>query len=202
MRLGYFGGSFDPPHLGHLAMATAAAHAFSLDRVLFAPTGRQPLKPRGPTAAFPDRVAMTELLCHAQQGADFEATTMDAPLPNGEPNYTVDTLARLHRHAPADDIFVLVGADAFLDLHRWREPDRLLELAEWIVVSRPGFALGQIDVLNLTAAQRLRVHALDGVKEPANATRIREELRAGADCSGLLPLSVLAYIREHHLYGI
>jgi nicotinate-nucleotide adenylyltransferase len=201
MRLGYFGGSFDPPHLGHLAMATAAARAFSLDRVLFAPTGRQPLKPAGPSAAFSDRLTMTELLCRAQQGANFEATAMDAPLPNGEPNYTVDTLARLHRQAPTDKIFVLVGADAFLDLRRWREPNRLLELAEWIVVSRPGFALEQIDALHLTAAQRLRVHALDGVEEPANATHIREDLRAGGDCAGLLPPAVLSYIREHHLYG-
>jgi len=200
MRLGYFGGSFDPPHLGHLAMAAAAARAFSLDRVLFAPTGRQPLKPVGPSAAFPDRLAMTELLCLAQQGADFEATAMDAPLSSGEPNYTVDALARLHREAPMDDIFVLVGADAFLELRRWREPDHLLELAEWIVVSRPGFALKQIDALDLTAAQRIRVHALEGVAEPANATHIREELRTGNDCTGLLPPAVLSYIRAHHLY--
>ena len=201
MRLGYFGGSFDPPHLGHLAMAGAATRAFSLDRVLFAPTGRQPLKPAGSVATFPDRLAMTELLCRAQQGADFEATAIDAPLANGEPNYTVDALALLHRQAPADEIFALVGADAFLDLRLWRDPDRLLELAEWIVVSRPGFALEQIDALNLTAAQRLRIHALDGVAEPANATRIREELRAGNDCDGLLPPAVLSYIRAHHLYG-
>ena len=160
MRLGYFGGSFDPPHLGHLAMAGAVARAFSLDRVLFAPTGRQPLKPAGSVATFPDRLAMTELLCRAQQGADFEATAIDAPLADGEPNYTVDALALLHRQAPADEIFALVGADAFLDLRLWRDPDRLLELAEWIVVSRPGFALEQIDALNLTAAQRLRIHCL------------------------------------------
>jgi nicotinate-nucleotide adenylyltransferase len=182
-------------------MAGAVARAFSLDRVLFAPTGRQPLKPAGSVATFPDRLAMTELLCRAQQGADFEATAIDAPLADGEPNYTVDALALLHRQAPADEIFALVGADAFLDLRLWRDPDRLLELAEWIVVSRPGFALEQIDALNLTAAQRLRIHALDGVAEPANATRIREELRAGNDCDGLLPPAVLSYIRAHHLYG-
>jgi nicotinate-nucleotide adenylyltransferase len=200
MRLGYFGGSFDPPHLGHLGVAVAAARAFGLQRVLFAPTGLQPLKPAAAAATFADRLAMTGLLC-SQQPALFEAVALDAPLADGTPNYTVDTLALLHRQSPADEIFVLAGADAFLDLRRWREPDRLIELAEWIVVSRPGFALQQLDALGLTPTQRLRVHPLAGVEEPASATRIREELLAGSDCAGLLPPPVLAYIRAHHLYG-
>jgi nicotinate-nucleotide adenylyltransferase len=201
MRLGYFGGSFDPPHLGHLAVADAAARAFSLGRVLFVPTGRQPLKPVGASAPFPDRLAMTQLLCDSQPAAKFEVSTLDAPLANGEPNYTVDALDRLHRQSPADEIFALVGADAFLELRRWRDPDRLLALAEWIVVSRPGFALHEMDALGLSAAQRLRVHALGGVAEPASARRIREDLRMRSDCAELLPPSVLAYIRAHHLYG-
>ena len=200
MRLGYFGGSFDPPHLGHLGVAVAAARAFGLQRVLFAPTGLQPLKPAAAAATFADRLAMTGLLC-SQQPALFEAVALDAPLADGTPNYTVDTLALLHRQSPADEIFVLAGADAFLDLRRWREPDRLIELAEWIVVSRPGFALQQLDALGLTPTQRLRVHPLAGVEEPASATRIREELLAGSDCAGLLPPPVLAYIRAHHLSG-
>ena len=200
MRLGYFGGSFDPPHLGHLGVAVAAARAFGLQRVLFAPTGLQPLKPAAAAATFAVRLAMTGLLC-SQQPALFEAVALDAPLADGTPNYTVDTLALLHRQSPADEIFVLAGADAFLDLRRWREPDRLIELAEWIVVSRPGFALQQLDALGLTPTQRLRVHPLAGVEEPASATRIREELLAGSDCAGLLPPPVLAYIRAHHLYG-
>jgi nicotinate-nucleotide adenylyltransferase len=200
MRLGYFGGSFDPPHLGHLAVAGAAARAFKLERVLFVPTGRQPLKPEGADASFADRLAMTQLLCESQPAANFEVSLLDAPLAGGEANYTVDALERLHRESPADDIFVLVGADAFLDLRRWRDPHRLIELAEWIVVSRPGFALGQIGALGLSAEQRRRIHALEGVAEDASASRIREELRADSDCSGLLPPAVLAYIRSHHLY--
>ena len=201
MRLGYFGGSFDPPHLGHLAVAEAAGRAYSLGRVLFVPTGRQPLKPVGPSAPFSDRLAMTQLLCESQPAANFEVSTLDAPLANAEPNYTVDALDRLHRQSPADEIFVLVGADAFLELRRWRDPDRLIELAEWIVVSRPGFALEQMDALGLSAAQRSRIHALEGVAEPASARLIREDLRAGSDCAGQLPPTVLAYIRAHHLYG-
>ena len=200
MRLGYFGGSFDPPHLGHLAVATAAARAFGLQRVLFAPTGRQPLKPAAASAGFADRMAMTQRLC-AEEPALLEAVALDAPRADGSPNYTVDALESLHRNAPEDEIFVLVGADAFLDIRRWRAPERLLQLAEWIVVSRPGFSLQELDTLGLTPAQRLRVHALAGVEEPASATRIREELRAGSDCAGLLPPAVLEYIRAHSLYG-
>jgi nicotinate-nucleotide adenylyltransferase len=200
MRLGYFGGSFDPPHLGHLAVAQAAARAFGLQRVLFAPTGRQPLKPAAASAAFADRLAMTGLLC-AQDPALLEAVALDAPRADGNPNYTLDALTSLHHDTPEDEIFVLTGADAFLDIRRWREPDRLLQLAEWIVVSRPGFALQQLDALGLTPAQRLRVHPLAGVEEPASATRIREELAAGQDCAGLLPPPVLEYIRAHRLYG-
>jgi nicotinate-nucleotide adenylyltransferase len=206
MRLGYFGGSFDPPHVGHLAVAEAAARGFGLQRVLFAPTGRQPLKPAAASAGFADRLAMTELLC-AQEPTLLQAVALDAPRADGSPNYTVDTLTQLRRGGlgdpggATDEVFVLVGADAFLQLPRWRAPDRLLQLAEWIVVSRPGFALQQLDALGMTPAQRLRVHPLAGVEEPASATRVREELAAGHDCAGLLPSPVLEYIRAHHLYG-
>ena len=204
MRVGYFGGSFDPPHLGHLAVAVEAARAFSLDQVLFVPTGRQPLKPEGPTASFGDRLVMTELLCRDAanpKSVRLEASALEAPLAGGAPNFTVDTLERLHRQSREDELFVLVGADAFLDLRRWREPERLLQLAEWIVVSRPGVSRKQLDALKLSTEQRRRVHKLDGVAEPASATRIREALRAGGDCAGMLSPSVLDYIRAHHLYG-
>ncbi len=208
MRLGYFGGSFDPPHLGHLALARAAADSFALDEVLFVPTGRQPLKPIGPVASFRDRLAMVEILCRGQREAGsgelprFKAAAIEAPLPGGSPNYTVDTLTRLRADLDSGDpIFVVVGADAFRDLRRWREPDRLLALADWVVVSRPGFSMRQLDTLALTPPQRGRVHLLEGVAEPASATRIREQLSSGSDCEGLLSAAVLDYIRDHRLYG-
>lgn len=205
MRIGFFGGSFDPPHLGHLAVGRAAADIFLLDRVLFAPTGRQPLKPDGPTASFDDRLAMVTLLCRSQAAPAqslFQASSLDAPLPDGSPNYTVDALKALRPGcSDGDNIFVLVGADAFLDVRRWKSPDTLLELAEWIVVSRPGVSLQQLDGLQLTSEQLRRVHLLDSVHEPANATHIRALLRDGSDCADLLPDSILHYIREHHLYG-
>ena len=205
MRIGFFGGSFDPPHLGHLAVGRAAAAVFSLDLILFAPTAYQPLKPGGATASFEDRLAMVALLCDLQPThatSRFEASSLDAPLPGDAPNYTINTLSGLRSMIASDDsIFVIVGADAFLDLRRWHSPDALLELAEWIVVSRPGFSLQQLDTLGLTPAQFQRVHLLEGIHEVASATAIRILLNAGSDCADLLPPSVLSYIRAHHLYG-
>jgi nicotinate-nucleotide adenylyltransferase len=205
MRIGFFGGSFDPPHLGHLGVGRAAVEAFSLDRILFAPTGRQPLKTNGASASFDDRLAMVSLLCDLQPPSPrlhFEASSVDAPHEDGSPNYTVDTLSKLRgTYSTEDSLFVIVGADAFLDLRRWRSPDSLLQLAEWIVVSRPGVSLQQLQNLNLTSGQLSRVHLLEDVHEPASATDIRELLRVGSDCAGLLPGSILNYIRAHHLYG-
>jgi nicotinate-nucleotide adenylyltransferase len=205
MRIGFFGGSFDPPHLGHLAVARASAQALSLDRILFAPTGRQPLKPDGAVASFEERLAMVSLLCDLQPintRPQFETSSLDAPLPDGSPNYTVNTLTTLRKLcSPNDSVFVIVGADAFLDLRRWRSPDTLLDLAEWIVISRPGISLQRLDCLNLKPEQLHRVHLLEHIHEPASATSVRELLSAGSDCSGLLPASILNYIRTHRLYG-
>jgi nicotinate-nucleotide adenylyltransferase len=202
MRIGFFGGTFDPPHLGHLAVARAAADEFSLDRILFAPTGHQPLKPQGPVASFKDRLAMVSLLCalrDPQTRSRFEPSTLDRPLPNGAPNFTVDTLTRLHDELlPSDNVFAIVGADTFVGLPRWRSPEKLLRLADWIVVSRPGFS--HIDATHFTPAQMQRVHLLDSVHEPASATSIRSLLLAGSDCAGQLPHAILDYIRLHHLY--
>ncbi len=200
MRIGFFGGSFDPPHRGHLAVAHAAAESFRLDRVLLAPTAQQPLKPNGAVASFKDRLAMVELLCQGE--SRFEASALDAPLVHGAPNYTIDTLTRLRAELSGDaTVFVIVGADAFLDLRRWRSPDGLLDVAEWIVVSRPGFSFTDLDALKLSPEQFARVHLLPGVAEPASATQIRLHLSEGHDCSEIVPAPVLEYIREHHIYG-
>jgi len=148
---------------------------------------------------------MVSLLCESQpQTAHLrlEASSVDAPHADGSPNYTVDTLSKLGGDCSKNDsLFVLVGADAFLDLRRWKSPDDLLQLAEWIVVSRPNVSLQQLQNLNLTPTQLSRVHLLEDVHEPASATDIRKLLGAGSDCSELLPGSILNYIRAHHLYG-
>jgi nicotinate-nucleotide adenylyltransferase len=220
-RIGYFGGSFDPPHRGHLTVALAACDRFRLDRVLLAPTARQPLKPHGSVASFADRLQMTELLC--QGHPPLEASAIDGPRPHGEPNYTADTLRRLRQelaiappaHRPAEpaaatapmpppapdaQIFAILGADAFLTLPQWREPDALFQLADWIVVSRPGFNLPDLARLGLTAAQQARVHLLPGIANPVSATNLRARLHAGQDCHELIPSPVLAWIHHSPLY--
>ncbi len=205
MRIGFFGGSFDPPHLGHLAVARAAAERFVLDRILFAPTAHQPLKPAGAAAPFQDRLAMVALLCDLQAAnarTQFEPSSLDAPLPGDAPNYTVNTLSTLRNQCSGDDvIYVIIGADAFLGLPRWRSSEILLDLAEWIVVSRPGASLEELDHLHLRPEQMRHVHLLEHVHEPASATNVRSLLAAGSGCEGLLPASIVSYIRAHHLYG-
>jgi nicotinate-nucleotide adenylyltransferase len=203
MRVALFGGTFDPPHRAHLTVARAATAKFSLDTVLFAPTARQPLKPGGASACFADRLAMVELLCDAAaaDGPCFEASTVDAPRADGEPNYTIDTLQHLRSNVPAAQLFVIIGADAFLDLRRWRDPNALLQAAEWIVVSRPGFSLADLAPLALTFEQCAQIHFLHEVQETASASEVRERLAAGLDCSAFLTPEVSDYIRERHLYG-
>ncbi len=152
-RLAFFGGSFDPPHLGHLRIAQAAAQRLGLDRVLLAPTGRQPLKSQH-GAGFAERLEMVRLLVEGEER--LQASEADAPLPkrpdgtlNPVPNYTVDTLARLRPSLPAGaELFFLAGADSFLTLHHWRSPEALLRPPEdgglldgWILAARPGFPL-------------------------------------------------------------
>jgi nicotinate-nucleotide adenylyltransferase len=198
MRLALFGGSFDPPHYGHIAIATAAADVFDLDQILFAPVGRQPLKAEGVAASFADRLAMVELACRLD--SRFAASDLDAPRSDGTPNYTVQTLAALHEVMPDARLFNLVGADSFLDLPRWHEPERLLELAEWIVVSRPGFPLADLSALGLTPYQRGRVHLLQTVHEDVAATNLRVRLEAGDPCTDLLDPAVSTYIQAHSLY--
>jgi nicotinate-nucleotide adenylyltransferase len=198
MRVALFGGSFDPPHHGHIAIATAAADAFELDTVLFAPTGHQPLKPEGASAKFADRLAMVRLVC--TEDPRFAASKVNSPQADGMPNYTVETLTLLKETMPEAKLFNLVGADSFLDLPRWRLPERLLELAEWIVVSRPGFPIASLSELDLTPNQRDHIHLLQTVHEDVAATNLRERLEAGDPCVDLLPEAVVAYIQEHQLY--
>lgn len=196
MRIGYYGGTFDPPHEGHLAVARAARDRFSLDRVLLAPTGKQPLKASAAHASFAQRMDMVRLLCAGEDA--LEASDMDAPRADGSANYTIDAVHALKRDG--DAVFCIVGADSFLDIRRWRDPDALLNEAQWIVASRPEFSLGDLSSLKLTEEQRERVHLLTDIHVDISATNIRAALAAGqTDVLGL-PEAIHRYAREHHLY--
>jgi nicotinate-nucleotide adenylyltransferase len=145
-RIAFFGGSFDPPHLGHLAVARAAQSALQLDSVLFAPVGAQPLKPQGSTAAFEDRAQMTRLAIAGIAG--FSLSLADAPRPSSAPNYTYETLQELRASLPpATTLFCLMGADSFFSLRRWHRSAEIPFVAPMIVASRPGQ-----DLLGLRAA--------------------------------------------------
>jgi nicotinate-nucleotide adenylyltransferase len=142
-RVAFFGGSFDPPHRGHLAIARAARAALQLDTVLFAPVGAQPLKPLGSTASFADRIAMTRLAIAGESG--FEVSLADAPNQANSPNYTIDTLTALKRDLPPNStLFCLLGADSFLSLRRWHRGAELPFVAPLIVASRPGQSLSDL----------------------------------------------------------
>lgn len=149
-RVAFFGGSFDPPHCGHLAVARAAREAFRLDTVLFAPVGAQPLKPEGSAASFEDRLAMTRLAIEGETG--FAVSLADAPktsVERGEtgraPNYSIDTLERLRAESGDDGaLFCLMGADSSLGLRHWHRAAELPFVAPLIVASRPGQRLDSL----------------------------------------------------------
>ena len=141
-RIALFGGSFDPPHNGHLAIAHAALTAFQLDSVLFAPVARQPLKiDFAPPTEFAHRAAMTALaIAHEPR---FALSLLDAPRDDRQPNFTVDALLRLRaQHPPLTRFFFLLGADALQQLPRWHRAAEIPFLATLLVASRPDSELG------------------------------------------------------------
>ena len=228
-RVAFFGGSFDPPHRGHVEVARAAREALELDTVLFAPVGAQPLKLSGPRASFEHRLAMTELAVAGERG--FAVSTADAPQPNGAPNYTVETLERLRRELPAgSELLCLMGADSFASLRAWWRASELPFAATLIVASRPGEPLDRLaallpdgvsidaepqrtgsgavelrcSTLRNTAGASAPFYLLPGLDVEISASEIRAQLRAArearAQVQGLLPAAVADYIRAHRLY--
>ena len=221
MKIGFFGGSFDPPHRGHIALARLAMERLALDRVLFAPVGVQPLKRDRAQASFPDRVAMARLAIEREPG--FELSLIDAPRSDGRPNYTIDTLRSL-RAALADDdrIFFLMGADSFLSIGKWYRSTDLLVACDFVVAARPGFDLGRltaalpsaISVAACDAAppdslalclrsgprRQSRLYLLPDLDETASASSARAALRHGAGAPAVLNPAVAAFVREHGLY--
>ena len=229
-RVAYFGGSFDPPHLGHLAVARAARAALRLDVVLFAPVGAQPLKAQGATVGFEDRVAMTRLAIEDEPG--MMLSLADAPKPGGARNYSVDTLTRLHAELPAQcTLFFLMGADSFLSLRRWHRAAEIPFVAPLIVASRPGQRLDDLlaalpeglsmepaacaernvsgievrgyEIANAAGA-RAPLYLLPDLDVEISASEIRAQIRA-AGAAGpkerkLLPEAVAEYVRTQGLY--
>jgi len=148
-RVAFFGGSFDPPHMGHLGVARAAQLALGLDTVLFAPVGTQPLKPQGPVSGFQDRLAMTRLAIAAEP--HFALSLADAPKSSGAPNYTLETLLALRAQLPPQsNLFCLMGADSFATFRRWHRAAEIPFVAPLVVASRPSVLQWSQGSLRLT----------------------------------------------------
>jgi len=187
-RIGVFGGSFDPIHNGHLAAASAVQQAMNLDRVLFVPAGDQWQKHI--SASAQDRLAMVALAIDQHPG--FEVSDVDVRRSGA--TYTVDTLKELQSQNPDSNLFFILGTDAAAGLQSWKSPVELLNLAEFVVVTRPGSDFSEPDfaVGRLT---RFEFDALD-----LSSTSMRSKLKSGNTATGEVPESVLDYIQEHNLY--
>jgi len=168
-RVAFFGGSFDPPHLGHLAVARAARAALGLDAVVFAPVGAQPLKPHGSTAGFEDRLAMTRLAITGEPG--FAISLADAPQPSGAPNYTLETLLGLRAELPPGSaLFCLMGADSFFTLRLWHRAEEIPFAAPLIVASRPG---QRLDDLQAALPEGLTIESIAETERPDSGVEVR-----------------------------
>jgi nicotinate-nucleotide adenylyltransferase len=219
MKLAFFGGTFDPVHLGHLAIARAAADKFDLDLVYFVPADVPPHKRSRGLTEFQHRFAMLALATVEDQR--FVPSLLEAN--SGHPNYSIQTVRRLKSTLKkSDKLYFLIGIDAFVEIGSWKQPVELLSECDFVVASRPGHSLGDIakalpGPLRPSAAvlQALRrqqsgntielpsntVHLLDNVHEHISSTQIRAAAHQSVEqLSSHVPRLVAEYIRKEHLY--
>ncbi len=188
MRLGLFGGTFDPIHNGHIAVAREAAAKFGLDRVWLIPAEKPPHKSGATHASYEDRYRMVELAC----GNDpkFEASSLEKGTLN---SYSIDTIEKVRTGlAAGDKLFFLIGADAFAEIKTWRRWEDVVKSVEFIVVSRPGH--------RYAVPEGAIVHRLETMNLPVSSSEIRQSLARG-DYRVDVPDAVLDYIRARGLYG-
>ena len=198
MRLGILGGTFDPVHRGHLALARAAGDEVGLEKVMFVPAGQPWRKAGRMIASLEDRLAMLQLALEGEEA--FEIGTLEIG-PAG-PSYTVDTLEALRVDQPDDELFFILGQDALGDLPNWHRPERILELAKLAVARRADVSREALE----GAGRRLpgmleRVVWLEMPLVEVSATEIRERARRGQPLVGMVPAAVADYIQQHRLYG-
>jgi len=193
MRVGVLGGTFDPVHRGHLALACAARDELALDEVLFVAAGQPWRKAGRIVAPAEDRLAMLRLALEGEPAFRVETLELDRP----GPSYTADTLEALRAARPDDELFCILGEDALADLPNWVRPERILELSTLVVARREG--------VPRAAGERLpglneRVVRLQMPLVPVSATAIRERVSRGEPIGEMVPPAVAAYIRERGLY--
>ena len=213
-RIGLVGGTFDPFHLGHLAVAHAARRALTLDEVRIVPASTPPHRTAQPRTSPAHRFAMVALGIANEAGLLAD----DIELAADGPSYTASTLSRLHaRGFKAAQLFFITGADAFAEIATWRDYPRVLDLAHFVVVSRPGRGVGTLRTTLPSLAPRMRdagpglqssgddsaqlaILLIDVPTPSISATRVRELAAARQPLTGLVTPLVAEYITKHHLY--
>jgi nicotinate-nucleotide adenylyltransferase len=196
-RLGLIGGTFDPPHYGHLLAAQEAAVLLGLERVLFLPARQNPLKEGEPITPAEDRCAMVERAI--ADNPLFELSRLDLDRP--PPSYTADLLRTLKAQTPDDELYFLVGADILPELPRWHRTDEILRLSRLVVVNRPESPQPDVEALEAAfpgARERVDLVFFPGVS--VSARYLRARVAAGLPIRYLTPAAVEQYIRERQLY--
>lgn len=195
MRLGLFGGTFDPIHLGHLILAEACREACELDKVWFVVAGNPPHK-RGDRTPVADRLEMVRIAIAGNPA--FEVSEIEARSPG--PHYSIDTLEKVREQRPGDDLFFLIGADSLRDLHTWRAPERIASVAHIVVVNRPGIDPEVLDKLPDLGPGTLPLRRVDVPPVGIASTDLRRKTAEDQSIRYQVPRGVEAYIRANRLY--
>jgi nicotinate-nucleotide adenylyltransferase len=196
MKLGILGGTFDPPHFGHLRMATAALTQLQLDRVFFAPVGVQPLKQDERSSTPEHRARMVELVIARHPRFALSRADLDRP----GPHYTVDLLAIFQRQYPGAALWFIMGEDSLSDLLRWRDPARFIQLARLAVLRRPGYEPDWAMLDRALPDLRSRIDWIEHAEIDVSASDIRQRVKRGLPIAPLVPTRVIDYLMAHHLY--
>ncbi|MGE5603321.1 MAG: nicotinate-nucleotide adenylyltransferase [Nitrososphaerales archaeon] len=197
VRAGLLGGSFDPPHIGHLILAEEARDQLKLDKILFAPVGEQPLKAGLAVTAVGDRVRMTELAIAGNPHFELSRGDVDRP----GPHYTIDLVKLIAGQLPPQsELFFLMGFDSLADLPKWREPDQLIQTTHLVALTRPDVPIDWDALEAKLPGVRERVRLLDMPELEIASRDLRERVRTGRSIRYMVPDAVLWYIEEKRLY--
>ena len=200
MRIGVFGGTFDPVHLGHLILADQCREQARLDQVLFIPAARPPHKLEQPLTLFAQRVEMLQLALAGQPAFRVDELEKDRP----GPSYTVDTLEELQHRVARAELFLIIGSDCLPDLASWQSPGRIAELATLLVAPRSGSnssAPEQLRAgLQLPSAVKLRHQAIGMPLIGISSRELRQKVASGGSIRYLVPRAVECYIEAQRLY--
>ncbi len=200
MRLGIYGGSFDPVHFGHLRLAECCREQCPLDRVWFLPAAIPPHKPDGLDTSGRDRAEMLEVALAEHEG--LEVCSLE--LERGGVSYTVDTLAEIAAAQPEAELFLLLGADMLVDLPTWYQPEEICRLTTPLVVGRPNAPEPDFErlsgILSPERIDEIRRHRIEMPPVDASSSEIRRRVARGENIDDLTPAAVAVYIAEHKLY--